>query len=555
MATDYKIPVITLSTPPVKGDTIQFDGTNWVIVPAGTINPTNLLQNGDFESWSVGTSVAPDGWTQNGGASAQESTIIKLGTYSYKLTRSGSNAYLYQNIHEKRGIAYWKGRKITFGCWVYATVASRVKIAINDGTVSYSSNHTGDSTWQWLTVTHIVDASATAVAVYLGVEDGNTSAYFDGAMCVEGESVFAFSDKPITTPIINTTNSSALEIDQNAVLAAGHYGLFIFSDVSQVNDSLVYIVQHGDGSNKPALNVTNNGTGSCLYIEQNGVLNANAGLSIYSNAIQIYSDLFYIAQDHASSTARVACISNDGTGTGLLVGQNGVLATGQYGLYVYSNAAQVNASLAYISMDNASSTQQALQIDNLGTGHALYINQSGVLSSGHAGLYLYSNAVSSVGMLFAVVEDNASNSQTVAMINSDGTGRVLDIEINGVLATGQHGLYIYSNAIQVNSVLFFINQDNASATAQAAYIDNDGTGCALQIKQDGNLASAQYALYIDNNGTPADGATFCIRFDGCAVTGTAAAVFTANKGITSHTALVGWLSVNIDGTQRFIPYW
>jgi len=70
-------------------------------------------------------------------------------------------------------------------------------------------------------------------------------------------------------------------------------------------------------------------------------------------------------------------IDNDGTNHGLQITQDGVLAASDYGLYVYSDAAQVNSPLAYIHQDNASSDQNALSIVNDGTGYGLHIDQNG----------------------------------------------------------------------------------------------------------------------------------------------------------------------------------
>jgi len=172
-----------------------------VKLTAGDINPTNLISNGDFEAWSAGTAVAPDGWALSGAGStvAREASIIKLGTYSLKVTRNGSDCYCGKEVHAERGIAYWKGRTVTFGCWVYATVATRAYIYLYDGVGTTSISHTGDSTWQWLTITRIIDSSANRVRIQCQVQGGDTSAYFDGAMCVEGSSAFAFSDKPAGT--------------------------------------------------------------------------------------------------------------------------------------------------------------------------------------------------------------------------------------------------------------------------------------------------------------------------------------------------------------------
>ena len=168
----------------------------------GTVNPTNLLFNGNFECWSAGTSSAPDGWTLGGtgAAAAREASIIKLGTYSGKVTNQINTAANYnQRIDLSKGITYWKGRTVTFGCWVQcATAGSRIYLNIDDNVGSTSSAYyTTGTAWQWLTVTRTIDSSATAITCYLFINSGAViSAYFDGAMCVEGESAFAFADKP-----------------------------------------------------------------------------------------------------------------------------------------------------------------------------------------------------------------------------------------------------------------------------------------------------------------------------------------------------------------------
>jgi hypothetical protein len=178
--------------------TAYADGLTNKVKNDGTVNPTNLLSNGDFEHWSAGTSSAPDGWTLSNGSVAREASIVKMGTYSAKVTRNGIDLVLSQApLHTDRGIDYWKGRTVTVGMWVYATVADRVYAQIYDGVnVNLSSAHPGDSTWKWLTVTATIASNATLLGAYARVQTGDTSVYIDGAMCVEGESSFAFANKP-----------------------------------------------------------------------------------------------------------------------------------------------------------------------------------------------------------------------------------------------------------------------------------------------------------------------------------------------------------------------
>ncbi|MFH1563813.1 MAG: carbohydrate binding domain-containing protein, partial [Nitrospirota bacterium] len=200
---------------------LKYDPTNGLQIK-GVITATSgsdigssaqLLQNGNFENWTAGTSSAPDGWTLSGaGASvAREASTIKLGTYSAKLTRAGTDTLLGQQIDLDKGIAYWKGRTVTFGCWVYATVADRARLQINDDITTYSSYHTGDGTWQWLTVTKTIGVGATSIYVFGRVWTGNTSAYFDGAMCVEGSVAMPFSEKNYSEQWIHSSDTTKID--------------------------------------------------------------------------------------------------------------------------------------------------------------------------------------------------------------------------------------------------------------------------------------------------------------------------------------------------------
>lgn len=155
------------------------------------ISPENLLPWSDFEDWENGASAAPTEHVLAGGSAAvaREATIIKKGTFSAKVTRSGDNATLSYDVPD---FADYRGRKVTLGCWVRASVASRGRISIDDGvsSASNSSYHDGDSTFQFLTVTHNINPSATQIQVGFEVNTGNTAVYFDGAILAEGDTTF-----------------------------------------------------------------------------------------------------------------------------------------------------------------------------------------------------------------------------------------------------------------------------------------------------------------------------------------------------------------------------
>ena len=153
------------------------------------ISPENQLQWGDFEDWAEnGTSEAPTPWTLSGsGASvAQEATTVKKGVYSAKLTRSGADCMI---LYDLPTYLNFQGHKMTFGCWVLCSTASIARIAINDGVGNtQSSLHTGDGTWQRLTVTRDIDPAATKIEVQCQVNTSNGLAYFDGGGLFEGDS-------------------------------------------------------------------------------------------------------------------------------------------------------------------------------------------------------------------------------------------------------------------------------------------------------------------------------------------------------------------------------
>jgi len=145
--------------------------------------------NAGFETWTAGDSSAPDGYTLTGtdATIAKESSIVKAGSFSAKLTRVGNNCILYQDMSSARGINYFKGKVVTVGAWLYATVASRVRIDINDGDINVASAyHTGGSTWEWVTKSYTVSSVASFMRMGLNVKGGDTSGYIDGIIVVEG---------------------------------------------------------------------------------------------------------------------------------------------------------------------------------------------------------------------------------------------------------------------------------------------------------------------------------------------------------------------------------
>jgi len=151
------------------------------------ITGQNLLEWSHMEDWVAGASAAPTGHTLTGASAtvARESTIVKYGLYSAKVTRASGDADLYYALPD---FADYQGRKMIFGCWIYATVASRARLSINDGVGSTdSSYHTGVAGWEWITVTRDIDVAASKLWFEMEVITGNTAAYFDGGIACLGD--------------------------------------------------------------------------------------------------------------------------------------------------------------------------------------------------------------------------------------------------------------------------------------------------------------------------------------------------------------------------------
>ena len=147
--------------------------------------PCTFIDNWDFEDWTAGTSVAPDNWIDSSLTSISRSTTHKTGSYSAQLTPNAGSDNLYQSISLD-----FTGKELTFGCWVYSAYQDHARIALTDDTgTTYSSFHSGGSTWGWLTVTRTIDSGTAYIRAGLYPSHATAVAYFDGAVLVEGDSI------------------------------------------------------------------------------------------------------------------------------------------------------------------------------------------------------------------------------------------------------------------------------------------------------------------------------------------------------------------------------
>jgi hypothetical protein len=129
---------------------------------------------------------------------------------------------LFQQIQKRLGIAFWRGRSFTLGCWVWCDSYPNAFISVNDGVNTYSSSfHPGDSQWHFLTLSGTINPAATIVQIQLSCQN-SALAYFDGVAfaAVESAGVPGEREVPLVYDSITGTYCSPLDrVNQEERLA------------------------------------------------------------------------------------------------------------------------------------------------------------------------------------------------------------------------------------------------------------------------------------------------------------------------------------------------
>ncbi len=150
----------------VKGQAMTGWSSTGIAPPSG-ISVAGTITNGGMELSA--------NWT-NG---SRSNTQAHGGTYSWNVgtpVTAFQEAVTWDNS--------WQGKVFLFGCWVWASDASRGRIAINDGVGNTTSGfHTGSSSWEWFSIIRTLDGSATKVQLELQNTAGSGSVvFFDDAV-------------------------------------------------------------------------------------------------------------------------------------------------------------------------------------------------------------------------------------------------------------------------------------------------------------------------------------------------------------------------------------
>ena len=178
------------------------------------------------------------------------------------------------------------------------------------------------------------------------------------------------------------------------------------------------------------------------------------------------SESIYI--DSEATTANVIYLENEGTGAGILINQDG--------------------NGIALSIDTESTTSTALFVDarTTTTGRGLYVYNSATYTGSDGFVYFANQGASSSGN--AVQIDNAGTGDGL-FINQDGTGKALNIDTVGagisILSTDTNSYAFESISTgAVTATVNAINRfdvRNASTTKSAVQIDNEGQGWGLEF--------------------------------------------------------------------------
>jgi hypothetical protein len=119
---------------------------------------------------------------------------------------------LFQQIQKRLGIAFWQGRSFSMSCWVWCASASSAFISVYDGVNTYSSAfHIGNSQWQYLTITGVINPAATIVQLQLSMQN-SVPAYFVGVklLAIESAGVPGEREVPLVYDSITGTYCAPL---------------------------------------------------------------------------------------------------------------------------------------------------------------------------------------------------------------------------------------------------------------------------------------------------------------------------------------------------------
>ena len=184
----------------------------------GTNNSLNLIRNGSFEYFSLGTSSVPDYWALEGSPTiARDTGDIGYGSYSVKITATGAHY---------EGISYTlSGLKAstTYSVLVRtkATAGEESRMLTTGAGTNMAATDSSSTTFETKTGYFITDASGTSVVLKLMAKYEDYIVWFDGVTVCEGTTPFAYTDAPLYTVLGTNYGADVGSTDTYAVSIFG----------------------------------------------------------------------------------------------------------------------------------------------------------------------------------------------------------------------------------------------------------------------------------------------------------------------------------------------
>lgn len=188
---------------------------------------TNQVLNGSFETWTAGTSTAPDNWTLSGtGAAIARASDGQDGSYSAQITAGSAVSKLEQQPYSTISSTvnqHVRGSFFTLIARTKTSTSNACRIQLDDGVNPATSSlyAFGSGNWSFLSVTiaPAVDATSTTLAARLlnDATDSSTTCRYDSVMLVEGKFIpKAYADRQLPFGASGTNHAKGLVPDPGA---------------------------------------------------------------------------------------------------------------------------------------------------------------------------------------------------------------------------------------------------------------------------------------------------------------------------------------------------
>lgn len=304
--------------------------------------PFNRIFNGDFES---GTTL----WTGSNATLTADVTTYKYGAKSLKVAATSTGGYAYQDLGK---YIDYKGKPVSASAWVNCTSGntSGAYLGIVDGvgtTYSYILPH--DGTWNYISITRNISASATKVEVQLSVPTNGDSCYFDNVTLNDGSIAYPYN-------AISPVAGLDTYVQYNNAGSPGGSSNFKWTD-SSTTLSII-------GSSTPTLSLATTAASQSASVTywDNGTLKWQHG---------VLGDGYWTLWDAVNSKVMMSAVGN--SALNLVPTGDGYVGIGLYSppaLLSVSSDYQSGAAGTPTILLRGNSNKERIEIDALGAGNA-----------------------------------------------------------------------------------------------------------------------------------------------------------------------------------------